>query len=112
MTHDLYTLRNRGSAAEADAIGGALGSGHMRLVLARDTTTQRLFVHQSRGLRAVCQTHADIVKEARPQKHTYICNEERIVVCHAVLTRMEVRAAEGCLVAKWLKRWTADPKVI
>jgi len=69
-------------------------------------------VHQSMGLRMVCQTHADVVKEARPQKHTYICNEERIVVCHAVLMRMEVRAAEGCLVAKWLKCWTADPKVI
>ena len=86
MTHDLYTLRNRGSAAEADAIGGALGSGHMRLVLARDVITRRLLVHQSKGLRAVCRTHADVVKEVRPQKHTYICNEERIVVCHAVLT--------------------------
>jgi len=73
-------------------------------VLARDAITRELLVHQSRGLCTVCRTHADVVKEARPQKHTYICNEERIVVCHTVLMRTEVRAAEGCLVAKWLKR--------
>jgi len=42
----------------------------------------RLLVRQSRGLR---QTHAEVVKEVKPQKHTYICSEERTVVRCAVL---------------------------
>jgi len=49
---------------------GAVGSGHMRLVLARDATTQGLLVRQSMELHAVCWAHADVVKEARPLKHT------------------------------------------
>jgi len=29
------------------------------------------------GLHTVCQTHANVVKEVTPQKHTYVCSEER-----------------------------------
>ena len=46
----------------------------------------RLLGHQSRGL---LQARADVVKEVRPQKHTYVCSEERSVVRCAVLTRMK-----------------------
>jgi len=62
--------------------------GHARLVLARDATMQGLLVCQSRGLHAVCQTHSDVVKEARPQRHTYmyVCSEMRTVIHRAVLT--------------------------
>ena len=40
---------------------------------------------QSTGLRTVRRTCADVVKEATPQKHTYVCSEERTVVCRPVL---------------------------
>ena len=73
---------------------GAVGSGHARQVVARDTTAQGLLVHQNMGLHAVRQTHAEMVKEAKPQKHTYICSEERTVVHHAVLMQREVRAPQ------------------
>jgi len=33
-----------------------------------------------------------VVNEVKPQKHTYVCSEERAVVSHAVLTGVEVRA--------------------
>ena len=90
--------RNRGTAAEADAVREQqlkrtqLG---LRSVWPRETSAHqrhyrtRLLVCQSRGL---CQTHADMVKEVRPQMHNYVCSEERTVVCHAVLTQTEVRA--------------------
>jgi len=38
----------------------------------------------------MCQTCADVVEEARPRKHTYVCSKERTVMRCAVLTRMEV----------------------
>jgi len=46
----------------------------------------RLLVHQNRKLH---WTYADLVKEVRSLKHTYICNEERVVVA---LMQMEVGA--------------------
>ena len=46
------------------------------------------------GLRTICWTRADVVKEATPQKHTYVCTEERTVVCRPVLTPTEVRAPQ------------------
>ena len=51
---------------------------------------QGLLVHQSRGLGAVCQTHSDVVKEARPQRHTYVCSEERTVMSHAVKCKQRI----------------------
>jgi len=60
-------------------------------------------VHQGRGL---CQTHVDMAKEVRPQKHTvymYVCSKERIVVRHAVLTSTEVRVS--CWTAHVGERW-------
>jgi len=63
----------------------------MRQVLARDATARGVSEH---GLRVVRWTHADVVKEARPQKHTYVCSEERTVVCHTVLMQTEVRAPQ------------------
>ena len=102
--------RTRGAAAEEDAIGeqqplkqmqsgrsswsrrnrGAVQFDHVRLVLTRDTTAQGGWCI---GV-GVCQTLADMVKEMRPQKHTYlyVCSEERTLVHRAVLTWMEVRA--------------------
>ena len=38
-------------------------------------------MHQNRGL---CQTPTDVVKEVRPPKHTYVCSEERTVICYVV----------------------------
>ena len=35
---------------------------------------------------------ANVVKEVRPQKHNYVCSEDRTVVCCTVLTQTEVRA--------------------
>ena len=61
----------------------------MRQVLARDATARDVSEH---GLHVVCWTDADVVKEARPQKHTYVCSEERALVHHPVLTRTEARA--------------------
>ena len=46
-------------------------------------------MRQSRGQH---QTHADVVKEVRSQKHNYVCSEERTLVHRGVLTRMELRA--------------------
>ena len=71
-----------GAAAEADGSGLACETrtGHTR---------QKLLACQSRGLH---WTHADMVKEERSLRHTYVCSEERTVVHHAVLTQMEVRA--------------------
>ena len=44
------------------------------------------------GAYTVRRTHADVVKEVRPQKHTYVCSEERSSVVHcALLMQMEVR---------------------
>jgi len=54
----------------------------------RHYCTRRL-EHRSRGL---CQTHTDVVNKVKPQKHTYVCSEERTVVSRAVLTWAEVRA--------------------
>ena len=47
-----------------------------------------LLVCQSRGLH---QTHADVVKEVRPQKHACVCSEGRTVMCLTVLMQIEVR---------------------
>ena len=51
-------------------------------------------MHQGRGLG---QTHVDVVKEVRPQKHTvymYVCLQQReIFVRHTVLTSTEVRVS-------------------
>ena len=63
----------------------------MRQVLARDATARDVSEH---GLHVVCWTDADVVKEARPQKHTYVCSEERTAVCHTVVMRTEVRAPQ------------------
>ena len=74
-----WSGHKHGAVAEADEIGercwswwkrGAVGSGHARLVLARDATAWGLLVHQGMGLHAVHQTHTDVVKEARLQRHT------------------------------------------
>jgi len=35
------------------------------------------------------QTHNDVVKEVRPQKHNYVCSDEKTVMRRAVLTRSE-----------------------
>jgi len=97
--------------AEADAIGeqqlkqmqlgssswsghnwDAVQSDHMRLVLTKDTTAQGCWYIQNRRLH---QTHADMVKEVRPQKHNYVCSKERTVVRRAVLTRTEVRLSSS-----------------
>jgi len=65
----------------------------------------RLLVCQSMGLR---WTHADVVKEVRPLKHTYVCSEERPVVCSALLTRTEVRRAQRTPAPREsCRRWTA-----
>jgi len=66
-------------------------------VLARDATTQGVLVLQSMGLRMVCQTHADVVKEATSQKPTYVCTEERIVVCRPDLCTVKRAARAGLL---------------
>ena len=90
------TGRTQGAAAEEDAVRSigeqqaevdAVRSDHARLVLARDTSyhTRR----QSRGPR---QTHTDVVKEVRRQKHNYVYSKERTVVRRAVLTQIEERA--------------------
>jgi len=73
---------------------GAVGSGHARQVVARDTTARGLLVHQNMRLRAVRQTRAEMVKEVRPQNHTYVCSEERTVVHRTELTQWEVRAPQ------------------
>ena len=58
----------RMQSGEADTIWeqqaevGAVWSDHVRLVLARDTSTSYCTRCQSRGMR---QTHADVVKEVR-----------------------------------------------
>ena len=61
-------------------------------MLARDATAQGLLVLVSMGLRTVRWTHADMVKDATPQKHSYVCSEERTLVHRPVLTQTEVRA--------------------
>ena len=73
-----------GSSSNRDAVR----CNHARLVLTRHYHT-KLLVHQSRGLRQTC---TDVVKEVRPQKHIYVCSEERTVIHRAVLTQTEVRA--------------------
>jgi len=78
---------NMMQSGEADTIGeqqaevDAVRCDHLRLVLARDTSYRTR--HQSRGLR---QTHADMVKEVRRQKHNNVCSKERTVMRRAVLT--------------------------
>ena len=81
--------RSRGSSSWSGH-NRTLRSDYVRLVPAclRHYCTRPL-VRQSRGL---CPTHTDMVKEVRPQKHNYICSEERTVVHHAVLTQTEVGA--------------------
>ena len=49
------------------------------------------------GLHTVCQTHADVVKEATPQKPTYVRTKERIVVCLPDLCTMKRAAGAGLL---------------
>ena len=93
-----------GAAAEVDAIREQqlklTKSGHSLAWLHETSAHQRhyhtrMLVHQGRGLG---QTHVDVVKEVRPQKHTvymYVCLQQReIFVRHTVLTRMEVRAPQ------------------
>ena len=43
------------------------------------------------GAYTVRRTHADVVKEVRPQKHTCVCSEGRTVMCLTVLMQIEVR---------------------
>ena len=40
------------------------------------------------------------VKEVRPIKHTYVCNEERNVMCQSVLTQTEMRVCQMQLCTK------------
>jgi len=62
------------------------------MVLARDAIAQGLLVLESMGVRTVHWTQADVVKDATPQKHTYVCSEERTLVHCPVLIRTEARA--------------------
>ena len=82
-----WSGHNQGAAAEADTIGEQqlkwtqLGC---TLVWPHETSARQrhyctgVLVRQSRGLH---QTHADMVKEVRPQKHNYVSSKERTVVC-------------------------------
>ena len=49
----------------------------------------------------------DMVKEARPQKHTYVCSEERTVVLHVVLMRTEVSSSDLCTIKESYRGQTA-----
>jgi len=64
-------------------------SDHARLVFTRDTTAQGCWCVRVRGCACAMQTHADVVKEVRPQKHNYVCRDERTVMRRVVLTRTE-----------------------
>ena len=113
----LTSGRTQGAAAEEDAVGehgeqqpkrtqsGSsklkwTQSGHS-LVWPRETCARqrlyrtRLLVCQSR----VCQTHTEMMKEVRPQKHSYVCNGERTVVHHEELQVdcSHRRMKPGCL---------------
>ena len=46
------------------------------------------------GLCVIHWTQADVVKEVRPQKHTYVYSEERTVVCCTLLMQTEERAPQ------------------
>ena len=65
-----------GEATEVDGSGLAHKSrtSNGRLVLVRDATCIRLPVRQSRGQH---RTHADVVKEVRSLKHTYMSAVKR-----------------------------------
>ena len=65
-----------GQIGEQQAEADAVRSDHARLVLARDTSSHTRC--QSRGLH---QTHADVVKEVRPQKHNYMSAAQRELLC-------------------------------
>ena len=98
--HTHYTLycvcmvitsrQNWGAAAKKGRSQGAVGFGHVRLVLARGTITQCCWCIRVGSYTRLMQT----VKEVRPIKHTYVCNEERNVMCQSVLTQTEMRVCQ------------------
>jgi len=69
-------------------------SGHSLVWPCKTSACQRHYRTRrlERWSRGLCQTHTDVVNEVKPQKHTYVCSEERAVVNRAVLTGVEVRA--------------------
>jgi len=102
--HDNKQMHSRSSSWRGHSWRTAVWSDHMRLVLARDTTTQWCWCVRVGGCTRLAQTWW----RRWDQKHNYVCNEERTVVHRAVLTWMEVRAPSTSAPRSASCRWMKD----